>query len=160
MLTVITGPPCSGKSTYARQHAHPGDVLVDFDALAVALGSTDAHDHGSRLREVAAAAWSAAIREAIRQHRMGARVWVVDSWPSPHRRDGYAAAGARMVALTADRAELHRRSDADGRPAVMHARIDQFLAAPAPPGRDPAPASRTSWLPDDPYPRHLRRRNA
>jgi tRNA uridine 5-carbamoylmethylation protein Kti12 len=28
MLTVVTGPPCSGKSTLARQRAKPGHILV------------------------------------------------------------------------------------------------------------------------------------
>lgn len=39
MLTVITGPPCGGKTQYARKHALPGEVIVDFDAIAVELGS-------------------------------------------------------------------------------------------------------------------------
>lgn len=34
VITVVTGPPCSGKSTYVRTHARPGDIIVDFDAIA------------------------------------------------------------------------------------------------------------------------------
>lgn len=34
MLTVITGAPCSGKSTYLGQHARPDDIVIDFDAIA------------------------------------------------------------------------------------------------------------------------------
>lgn len=138
-LTVITGPPCAGKTTYARQHALPGDITVDFDAIAQALGSPVSHGHDSHLAEVAAAAWSAAIREALR--RLGRhRTWIIDSKPSPWRCGEYDRAGARYVRLTAAAAELHRRADAAGRPAAWHARIDQFLA-----GHDPQPRTVTRW---------------
>jgi len=33
-LTVVCGPPGSGKSTYVRQHAGPGDRIICFDQLA------------------------------------------------------------------------------------------------------------------------------
>lgn len=142
MLTVITGAPCAGKSTYARQHRRPGDIVIDFDDLAQALGSGVTHDHADHIREVAAAAWSSAVREAIRQHRAGRRVWIVDTRPSAHRREDYDRAGARMVVLTVGAAELHRRADADRSPSA-HRRIDEYLAKDA--ARDPAPASRTRW---------------
>lgn len=38
MLHVICGPPCSGKSTYVREHAEDGDLLVDYDVIAQAFG--------------------------------------------------------------------------------------------------------------------------
>jgi predicted kinase len=31
MLTVVTGPPCAGKTTYVRNNAKPGDIIIDFD---------------------------------------------------------------------------------------------------------------------------------
>ena len=39
-VTVISGPPCSGKTTYIQDHAEPGDLIVDWDVLAVALTGT------------------------------------------------------------------------------------------------------------------------
>ena len=39
-VTVVTGPPCSGKTTYVNGHAQPGDLIVDWDVLAVALTGT------------------------------------------------------------------------------------------------------------------------
>lgn len=32
-LTIVCGAPCSGKTTYCRQHAAPTDVVVDLDLI-------------------------------------------------------------------------------------------------------------------------------
>jgi L-ascorbate metabolism protein UlaG (beta-lactamase superfamily) len=127
MLTVITGPPCSGKSTYARQHAQPGDITIDFDHLAQALGSPVTHGHDDHIARTTSAAWRAAYMAAIDQHRKGHHVWLIDTTPTPARASQYRNAGARIVPLTATPGELHRRAD-QGRPPTWHARIDQWIA--------------------------------
>jgi hypothetical protein len=127
MLTVITGPPCSGKTTYLHQHALPGDIKIDFDDLAQALGSAVRHGHGEEIRRVTIAARSAAIEAAIQAHRRGARAWVVDMAPPPRRLGQYERAGARLVTLTADPETLHARASQE-RPLTWHALIDQWLA--------------------------------
>lgn len=127
MLTVITGPPCAGKTTYLRQHARPGDITVDFDAIAQALGSPSAHDHDQRLREIAAAAWSAAVDRAVTRYP-GLQGWIIDSRPTRQRQAAYQRAGARFVDLRPDAAELHRRAEAGGRPASTHQEIDKWTA--------------------------------
>lgn len=141
MLTVVTGPPCAGKTTYVRQHARAGHIIVDFDLIAQALGSPVSHGHDDPLCKVAVEARSAAIRAVLRCHGQGATAWVIDSRPTPASRREYLAAGGRIVSLSATASELHRRADEDGRPASWHARIDQFLA-----GTDVALQARTAWL--------------
>ena len=141
MITVVTGPPCAGKTTHVHQHALPGDVVIDFDAIARALGSTEDHDHDPHLREITAAAWAAAVKRTLDYARH--RVWIIDSRPLPARRQDYDQAGARYVHLTADSAELHRRVEADGRSSAWHSHIDRFLAAD---DRDPQPTSRLRWV--------------
>lgn len=49
-IVLIAGPPCAGKSTYAQQHAEPGDMVIDYDLIAAAIGSPDHHDHPASLR--------------------------------------------------------------------------------------------------------------
>lgn len=127
MLTVVTGPPCAGKTTHVRNRATPGDIVIDLDQLAQALGSPDSHDHPPAILAVARAARHAAIVDAIRQHtRRGATVWVVDAAPSSVRRRQYHQAGAVYVHLDVDRGELHRRAAAAGRGEGTHRRIDAW----------------------------------
>jgi predicted transcriptional regulator len=127
MLTVVTGPPCAGKSTYIRQHAMPDDIVIDFDQIAQALGSQVTHGHSPHIAAVAAEARHAAIKEAIGQHQAGRRVWIADTSPGERRRWQYRNAGARIITCTAEPAELHRRAS-ENRPASWHAAIDQWMA--------------------------------
>lgn len=120
------GAPCSGKSTYVREHAKPGDIVIDFDVPAQALGSPSPHDHNKEIRMVAIDMRRTAIASAIQAHLRGHTVWVVDINPDM-RMDAYRRVGARFHTCTADRAELHRRADA-GRPARWHELIDEHLA--------------------------------
>jgi len=138
-LTVITGPPCSGKTTYARQHAKPGDIIIDFDQIAQALGSPVTHGHDRPIWKVTIEARAAAIKAAVRQHQQGATAWIIDSQPTTQTRHAYQQAGARIIDLTATREELHRRAAQD-RPPSWHARIDQFID-----GTDPQPRTVTRW---------------
>jgi predicted kinase len=142
VLTVITGPPCGGKTTYARQYAKPGDIVIDFDLIAQALGSLATHGHSDHIAAVASEARHAAIAEAIAQHRKGRRVWIVDTDPGERRRKQYAIAGARTVTCTAPPAELHRRAS-ENRPPAWHNRIDQWLASQG--QHDPQPRPHTRW---------------
>jgi hypothetical protein len=123
VITVVTGPPCSGKSTFAVDRARPGDVVIDFDRLARALGSPSPWEHPPLVEVVALAAWRGALGAALRRPP-GGSAWIVDGRPSADRRGAYLASGAIVVPLGADLAELHRRAHADRRPAITHELID------------------------------------
>ena len=63
---VICGAPCSGKTTYANERAREGDVIIDLDAIASALGAGSGHMATGAVAKVARAARQAAIEEARR----------------------------------------------------------------------------------------------
>lgn len=80
-VTVVTGPPCAGKSTYVREHAGQGDVVVDLDAIAQSLGYPTAQvdwseptPHAARVAAMIARA--SLVKAAIAGKLTGApRVW-------------------------------------------------------------------------------------
>jgi predicted kinase len=102
MLTVVTGPPGSGKTTYVKQHRGSDDICIDFDLIAEALGSSVSHGHEKRIVAVTVRAWVAALSEAIHLSRLGARIWVVDTKPNQYRERKYRAAGATFINLPED----------------------------------------------------------
>lgn len=42
-LKIIYGPPCSGKTTYVKEHMKPGDIVIDMDYIKHALTYSDIH---------------------------------------------------------------------------------------------------------------------
>jgi hypothetical protein len=123
-----------------QQHSRPGDVIVDFDTIAVALGSPVTHGHGSAHWKAAIEARDAAITAAVTLAQNGTRAWIIDSRPTTAKRAWYTSHGARFASLTAPREELHRRATQAGRPADWHNRIDQYLDS-----GEPQPVPRTRW---------------
>lgn len=100
MLHLITGPPAAGKTTWMHQHAKPGDITIDYDALATALtpGSSDLQHTPRHIQTVIKAARQAAIDTAItmaHQHD----VYVIHAMPSPALLARYQDAGARIITI-------------------------------------------------------------
>lgn len=52
-VRLITGPPCAGKTTWAKQHAGPDTIVLDFDDFACAVGSTARWNHRREHRDAA-----------------------------------------------------------------------------------------------------------
>lgn len=152
-VLVVSGPPCSGKTTYVDQHAAPDDIRIDYDRLAQALGSSQHHGHAEWFGKVTGKARWAAIKAALEVSRdMGATVWVIDSVIPDYRMRAYEAAGAEFVRLEVDREELHRRASQE-RPELWHQLIDDWAptldqAGPSWKPRDPV---RPKWRPRPAY---------
>ena len=125
MLTVVTGPPCVGKSHYIRERAQPGDIVIDMDRLALALGSDDTHNHNEHIRFVTIACRRAAINAAFLEHERGATVWIAQVSLTPQALQRYIDYGASIIHLQASAETLHARARAE-RPVLWHALIDEW----------------------------------
>ena len=128
MLTVITGPPCSGKTTWVEQHAHPDDIVIDLDTLAYALtyGRTE-HDYPPQVRHVAINARATAIRTALPlSHDYD--VWVIHMKPGKQDWMAYKQHNARIIRLDPGYEEVMRRC-AEERPAWVTTSAHEWYAS-------------------------------
>lgn len=53
MVYLIYGSPCSGKSTYIKEHMQDGDLVCDVDLIYQAISNRDSHDADLYVHEVA-----------------------------------------------------------------------------------------------------------
>ena len=68
MVYIIYGSPCSGKSTYIKQHLKDGDIVCDADRLYSALCFNEEHQTELYAQEVAAKLYEALV-EIIRERK-------------------------------------------------------------------------------------------
>ena len=83
-IVLVVGPPGGGKSTYVEEHKSHGDLVVDYDQIAEALGGIG-HSHGEQLHPAVMAARNALLL-SLRKGETGAgRAWVVSANPDAER---------------------------------------------------------------------------
>ncbi len=110
-VVVIVGPPAAGKSSYVREHAKLGDVVIDLDRIAAALtlgDVTDAHGYPQHIRNIAIGARKAAVARALRM-RYPCTVWMIHAVPARDQLQQYARLRYRIVTLDPGRAEVEAR---------------------------------------------------
>jgi 5-methylcytosine-specific restriction protein A len=113
-VRLVCGAPASGKSTYVKNHAEAGDLVIDLDLIARERGFGRARPPSAiatllaeRNRRLAALACEPPERLA----------WVILSAPSQSLRGWWCAAlgvaADDLIVLTPSREELRRRIIAD-----------------------------------------------
>lgn len=92
-IHIVTGPPAAGKSTFARENAAEGDIIIDLDHIANTLAGKpfENHEHAGDVLAVARAARLAAIETAIARK---ATVWLIHTNPSDKQLAEYKRQGA------------------------------------------------------------------
>jgi len=100
MITIVTGPPCGGKSTFIKENAQDGDIVIDMDEIAKSLvkGDVSNHDYSEEVRSVARAARKGAVKQAVivgQGNRLG--VWIIHTDPPAQDRQMYKVIGAKIV---------------------------------------------------------------
>lgn len=123
MLWVITGPPCVGKSTWVRDHAQPGDIVIDLDriALAITAETTPHHKYPAHIRKAAVMLRKQAVAQALVHARSG-NSYVIHAKPNTKARAIYKKNQAQFIELTAPLQLLLDRA-ATERPAWVSSMI-------------------------------------
>lgn len=99
-LYIVTGAPASGKSTYIREHAQPGDIRIDYDEIANTLSGMDPnnHTHPQHVKNITKATRTAAIKAAMRYANQ-VDVWIIHSTPTQSTLDDYREHGAEIITI-------------------------------------------------------------
>ena len=122
-ITVICGPPGCGKSSYVAHVTHPGDLIVDLDAICVALsGTTERPAPGvvSPLIPFAAAARDAVIARLKRPSDIR-HAWVLTTATDKRTREQLARElGARVLVFEVPAEVCADRIRADPRRTRHH----------------------------------------
>ena len=122
MIHVLTGAPCSGKSTYIREHAKEGDLIVDMDDIVKALGVPD-HDYSKTVKPDTL--WY--IRKALILDAIVGKddfdSWIVDTNLS----EKYPP-DTEIITLEIDKETALERARADGRPQRTFDGINKYFA--------------------------------
>lgn len=118
-LYVVTGPPCVGKSTWVRERAQPGDIVVDLDRIALAITSEDTrhHEYPHHIRGAAIQVRKAAVSVALAYCRKGDS-YIVHAKPSTKQLQMYRRYRAQVVELSAPWEVLVERAKAERPPHI------------------------------------------
>lgn len=103
-VTLVCGPPCSGKNTWVRAHSHPGDLIVDLDALYHALNphpQRDTHDQPATLTPFALDARDTIINRLLHGDHNLRAAWIIHSAPQATTRAQWKQRGATIVMINA-----------------------------------------------------------
>jgi len=127
-INVVLGPPVAGKSEHVKAHAKDGNVVVDYDLIAKAMGSRVAHDSTGSVRIVALESRKTAIERILRG--LADDAWIIHTNPQPEALQAYVDAGAKFTMLDPGKNEVLRRAKASERPASTVEAIEAWYANP------------------------------
>ena len=118
-LYVITGPPCVGKSTWVRERAQTGDIIVDLDRLALAITAehTPHHQYPAHIRKAAIQIRKTAVALALGYSRSGTS-YIIHAKPTDKANRTYAKHQARIIELHAPWLVLVQRAKAERPPHI------------------------------------------
>lgn len=112
-VTIVAGAPGSGKTTWVRERAERGDLIVDIDALFSALSGLAWYDKPNELLPFVMEAREAIIKRLARPSGVG-HVWIITSEGRKERLEMMASQlGAGLQVLDVDPYECYRRISAD-----------------------------------------------
>ena len=125
MLNIITGPPLSGKSTFVRNNAKVGDVIIDLDEIARAITVSDtSHDYPLHIRQLAIKARQTLINTVMSLDLRNLEVWLIHAEPSEIQMNQYLRKGAQIHKQNITYEQLAERIKT--RPDINKAKISQY----------------------------------
>lgn len=113
MIRVVTGPPCAGKSTYVQENRKDKDVVVDYDLIAQALGSTEPYGSMGAIRTCALSARDRVTDLCIERDFDS---WVIRTELGQDDKELFRLAGAEFIEVDPGEDVCIARAEEEGRP--------------------------------------------
>jgi 5-methylcytosine-specific restriction protein A len=139
-LTIVCGPPCSGKTTYVKEHAKAFDTIIDIDAIALDIDPTYKPWSGMLKGELITKALR--VRNAMLgslHHQTRGNAWFIVSAPAKAERDWWQQKlGGNLILIDTPADECKRRAVARGTPKAIDG-IDQWFRRSKQPWKPKAP---------------------
>lgn len=110
-ITVVAGPPLSGKTTYVDTHRGDKDLVIDLDAIAVALGSRTTHLHSKVYLPFMLTIRDAILERLLEPHDVP-HVWFIATAPKNKQRRQWWQ--AKVIVLETTYEECMTRAQARG----------------------------------------------
>lgn len=109
-LKILLGSPCSGKSTYAREHMGENDLIFDYDDLAAAITCNDGRAENRNQAHRVIQGWRYTLCNIIRDGECEAdTVWMPITNISDSFRQKLDEIGAEVIEMETTEAECLER---------------------------------------------------
>ena len=132
-VTIVAGPPAGGKTTWVREQAQSGDLVIEWEAIVEALIGEPTRSQDEPTRELVGAMRQAAIEKLAEQVEVGdaVRAWVIIGAPSMKERQELAERlKADVVVVLCELSEGRSRIEADAsRPDEQMAALERWWDA-------------------------------
>ena len=113
-VEIVYGAPCSGKSTYVREHAMEGDLFYDYDALVRAMTTEDKRGTEKTVaHEVAIGVRGLMINKLADEKCAAKRAYIITRWPTDNLREQLAGMDVVEHRMETSREECLSRLESD-----------------------------------------------
>lgn len=123
-IVLVIGPPCAGKTTWVNNNKGERDLVVDYDALAVALGSDTDHAHRDPIHAATMAARNAVLNALRRGKVDTGRAWIISSNPRAEQIFPFHS----IITVDPGREEVESRVRQGARPAHFLQLVDDWYS--------------------------------
>lgn len=97
---IVYGPPMSGKNTYVKQRAWPGDLIVDIDSIYQAITGLPRYEKPNTLYLNAVALQDLLLDHIKTRYGRWDNAWVVGGYPDKYKRERLAKElGAEVILI-------------------------------------------------------------
>lgn len=112
-VTIVYGPPCSGKNTLVNQLSNRGDIIVDMNRLYQAVSGCALYDKPDNIRFNVFAVRDLLIEQIRTRSGRWQAAWVIGGYSRKLEREALAARlGASLLYCEATEAECKARARA------------------------------------------------